>query len=91
MTSSRCLSTNNGSAVVTTLKNFTFITDVGVFGRIVALVHEGWMYSVDGIAAWRRRSRARKELKTLRDRDLRDLGWSRCDTEFEIGKPVWQA
>jgi uncharacterized protein YjiS (DUF1127 family) len=91
MTISRCLSTNNGRAVVTTLKNFTLITDASVFGRIVALVHEGWMHNIDGIAAWRRRSRARKELKTLRDRDLRDLGWSRCDTEFESGKPLWQA
>jgi uncharacterized protein YjiS (DUF1127 family) len=91
MTISRCLSTNNGRAVVTTLKNSTFITDGGVFSRIVALVHESRMHSMDGIAAWRRRSRARKELKTLRDRDLRDLGWSRCDAEFEIGKPLWQA
>jgi uncharacterized protein YjiS (DUF1127 family) len=91
MAISRCLSSNNGSAVVTTLKNFTFITDRSVFSRIVALVHQSWMYSIDCIAAWRRRSRARSELKALGDRELRDLGWSRCDAEFEIGKPLWQA
>ena len=39
----------------------------------------------------RRRARARYELMNLADRDLQDIGISRCTADFEASKPFWMA
>jgi uncharacterized protein YjiS (DUF1127 family) len=42
-------------------------------------------------AEWRGRARSRKELMTLSDECLRDIGLSRTDAGFESSKPFWMA
>lgn len=50
------------------------------FANFVALYRE-----------WQRRARGRAELAALGDRQLRDIGLTRCDAAREIGKPFWRA
>jgi uncharacterized protein YjiS (DUF1127 family) len=40
---------------------------------------------------WRRRARSRRELATLCDRCLRDMGVTRYDADREVRKPFWRA
>jgi uncharacterized protein YjiS (DUF1127 family) len=42
------------------------------------------------IAEWQRRAAGRRELITLTDRDLRDIGVGRTEAEAEANKPFWQ-
>lgn len=42
------------------------------------------------IRRWRERSRARARLAAIGDRDLRDLGISPAQADFEAGKPFWK-
>jgi uncharacterized protein YjiS (DUF1127 family) len=42
-------------------------------------------------AEWRGRARSRKELMTLSDECLRDIGLLRTDAGFESSKPFWMA
>jgi uncharacterized protein YjiS (DUF1127 family) len=42
------------------------------------------------VAEWRVRARQRSELALLSDRDLRDLGATRMEVEFELNKSFWQ-
>ncbi len=39
---------------------------------------------------WRRRARERRELSTLDQRALRDLGLSPSEVNFEANKPFWR-
>ena len=41
-------------------------------------------------ATWRRRTRERRELATLDQRTIRDLGLSPRDIQFEANKPFWR-
>ena len=41
-------------------------------------------------AAWRERSRQRRELAQLDTRSIRDLGLSPNDVQFEVNKPFWR-
>jgi uncharacterized protein YjiS (DUF1127 family) len=50
------------------------------FQNLVALFRE-----------WRIRARGRADLATLDDRQLRDIGLTRCDVGREISKPFWRA
>ncbi len=43
------------------------------------------------VARWRRRARERSELAAMNAHDLRDIGISRAQAEFEIRKPFWRA
>ncbi|MBX6366335.1 MAG: DUF1127 domain-containing protein [Rhodospirillales bacterium] len=45
---------------------------------------------VSVVRLWRERARARAELARLTDRELRDIGISRCDVYREIWKPFWR-
>ena len=38
---------------------------------------------------WRRRARSRRELIGMSERNLMDIGLSRCDASFEASKPFW--
>jgi uncharacterized protein YjiS (DUF1127 family) len=55
-----------------------------LFAALVGLIRE-----------WRRRARSRarsrRELATLCDRCLRDIGATRYDVYREVNKPFWQA
>jgi uncharacterized protein YjiS (DUF1127 family) len=42
------------------------------------------------IVEWRRRAATRRELITLTDRDLRDIGIGRTEAEAEANKPFWE-
>jgi uncharacterized protein YjiS (DUF1127 family) len=40
--------------------------------------------------AWLERARQRRQLQTLNDHMLKDLGLSRADVEGEVSKPFWR-
>jgi uncharacterized protein YjiS (DUF1127 family) len=42
------------------------------------------------IAQWRQRVAGRRELMTLTDRDLHDIGVTRSEAEAEASKPFWE-
>jgi uncharacterized protein YjiS (DUF1127 family) len=42
------------------------------------------------IAEWRRRAAGRRELMTLTDRDLHDIGTTRTAAQAEACKPFWE-
>jgi uncharacterized protein YjiS (DUF1127 family) len=42
------------------------------------------------VSEWRRRARSRRDLATMCDRSLRDLGITRYDACFEARKPFWR-
>lgn len=48
-----------------------------------------WKEVQQSIVEWKRRVRARYELMNLSDRDLLDIGMSRCTADFEASKPFW--
>jgi uncharacterized protein YjiS (DUF1127 family) len=43
------------------------------------------------IGQWQRRAAERRELMTLTDRDLHDIGITRSEAEAEANKPFWKA
>jgi len=43
------------------------------------------------VRTWRRRYQTRHELAGWSDRDLHDVGLSRCDIALEADKPFWRA
>jgi uncharacterized protein YjiS (DUF1127 family) len=43
------------------------------------------------IAEWQKRSSGRRQLMTLSDRDLHDIGISRTQARAEASKPFWEA
>jgi uncharacterized protein YjiS (DUF1127 family) len=43
------------------------------------------------ISEWQRRVRSRRELESLSDATLRDIGITRCDCHREMNKPFWMA
>jgi uncharacterized protein YjiS (DUF1127 family) len=51
-----------------------------LFAELVGLIRE-----------WQRRARSRRELASLCDRCLRDIGATRYDADREARKPFWQA
>lgn len=42
------------------------------------------------LGTWRRRAHERRELATLDQRTIRDLGLSPSDIQFEANKPFWR-
>jgi uncharacterized protein YjiS (DUF1127 family) len=42
------------------------------------------------VRLWRGRSRGRRELAVMSERELHDMGISRMDAADEIGKPFWR-
>ncbi len=47
-----------------------------------------WVAAID---TWWRRSREREILMTMSDRDLKDIGITRYDAQYEARKPFWRA
>jgi uncharacterized protein YjiS (DUF1127 family) len=50
-----------------------------------------WRQMKRSFAEWRRRAHSRWELTTLSDRELNDIGLSRCNVSSESCKPFWMA
>jgi uncharacterized protein YjiS (DUF1127 family) len=50
-----------------------------------------WSQVKQCLVEWRHRARSRRELMTLNDRCLQDIGISRCTVDFEASKPFWMA
>jgi uncharacterized protein YjiS (DUF1127 family) len=46
--------------------------------------------AVERLLTWRERTRQRRQLQSLSDHMLRDLGLGRADVEAEAGKPFWR-
>ena len=46
--------------------------------------------SLDLLLLWRERARQRRQLRTLNDRMLRDIGLTRADVIAESSKPFWR-
>jgi uncharacterized protein YjiS (DUF1127 family) len=42
------------------------------------------------LQTWRQRLRGRRELATMNDRLLRDIGLTRYEVELELRKPFWR-
>lgn len=51
----------------------------------------GWNEVKQTIVEWQRRAQSRNELMSLNDRDLQDIGVSRCTSSLEASKPFWMA
>lgn len=45
---------------------------------------------VQVVRLWRQRSRTRRQLATLDDHQLSDIGVSRSERMAEVGKPFWR-
>jgi len=46
--------------------------------------------AVDMLLTWRERARQRRQLRSLNDHMLRDLGLTRADVMAESSKPFWR-
>lgn len=46
---------------------------------------------IETLQVWWKRYRGRRELTTLSDRELQDIGKSWSEVVFEAGKPFWRA
>ena len=42
------------------------------------------------VRLWRERSRGRRELAVMSERDMHDMGICRADAADEIGRPFWR-
>ena len=45
----------------------------------------------EALHVWREREQQRRQLATLTERDLHDVGLSWSDIAFEVEKPFWRA
>jgi uncharacterized protein YjiS (DUF1127 family) len=50
-----------------------------------------WRAARECLSLWLGRARQRRQLATLDDRLLADIGISRCDVMRECDKPFWEA
>lgn len=78
------------------------MTAVSAKGRYRAASHSTYSYFgagalpqamgelVETLFAWRERARERRQLQTMSDRLLNDIGLTRADTERETNKPFWR-
>jgi uncharacterized protein YjiS (DUF1127 family) len=49
-----------------------------------------WRAAVECLSLWRNRARQRRQLATLEDRMLADIGINRCDVMRECAKRFWE-
>ena len=47
--------------------------------------------AIDSVEEWRIRARERRQLSTLSDAMLKDIGISRADASTEFEKPFWRS
>jgi uncharacterized protein YjiS (DUF1127 family) len=80
--------------------NTVSIADRGVAHRVPLLGAQGWIVAPAALEArsgwralvreWWRRSRTRREITELSERQLRDIGLTRFDAGVESRKHFWQ-
>jgi uncharacterized protein YjiS (DUF1127 family) len=58
----------------------------GVVCGVTGLVAAG----ITGLLAWQERAAERRQLQSLDDSALRDIGLSRADVESAFSKPFWR-
>jgi uncharacterized protein YjiS (DUF1127 family) len=61
-----------------------------LFCELVAAIGHDWANVSTQIAEWRHRIRSRRELLTLGEHDLRDIGLRPVDANREASKPFWR-
>ncbi|MGO8920525.1 MAG: DUF1127 domain-containing protein [Stellaceae bacterium] len=49
-----------------------------------------WRRALARVGEWHRRARDRRTLLAMSERDLRDIGVTRCDAVREAEKPFWR-
>lgn len=78
---------------MTTMKMHHIVDDLAISEGVYGLVNriENAAVSVSNILrAWMARSRDRRQLASLNDRMLEDIGLNRIDIAVETGKFFWQ-
>jgi uncharacterized protein YjiS (DUF1127 family) len=45
---------------------------------------------IEIVREWQQRSRSRRDLMALDERDLWDMHLTRCDASYEASKPFWR-
>ncbi|HJQ59311.1 MAG TPA: DUF1127 domain-containing protein [Vineibacter sp.] len=68
----------------------TISTTLGHAGRASPPASTTWHSAFDVVRLWLRRSRERAELARFSERDLRDIGITVSDVQWEINKPFWR-
>ena len=58
--------------------------------RLTSLAHPALRRLASMIREWRRRTRSRRELLTLNEHLLKDIGITRFDAQYEATKPFWR-
>ena len=56
-----------------------------------SLIARHWPSVQARVAQWRQRALERQALARMSERDLRDIGLSHSQAEFEVSKPFWSA
>jgi uncharacterized protein YjiS (DUF1127 family) len=74
---------------ISTLPGVARLADVSVLRPVLLLCVRCSAYSAACIAEWHRRSRSRRELMALEDRELCDIRLTRCGALYEASKPFW--
>jgi uncharacterized protein YjiS (DUF1127 family) len=66
------------------------MTDIDWGRLIISQEPNGLQLLGRTVSLWLRRLRERAELARFEERDLRDLGLTRADADYELGKPFWR-
>ena len=66
------------------------MTDIDWGRLIISQEPNGLQRLGQTVSLWLRRLRERAELARFDERDLRDLGLTRADADYEVGKPFWR-
>jgi len=66
------------------------MTDIDWGRLIISQEPNGLQLLGQTVSLWLRRLRERAELARFGERDLRDLGLTQADADYELGKPFWR-
>jgi uncharacterized protein YjiS (DUF1127 family) len=66
------------------------MTDIDWGRLIISQEPTGLQRLGQTVSLWLRRLRERAELARFEERDLRDLGLTRADADYELAKPFWR-
>jgi uncharacterized protein YjiS (DUF1127 family) len=66
------------------------MTDIDWGRLIISQEPNGLQLLGQTLSLWLRRLRERAELARFTERDLRDIGLTRADVDYEVGKPFWR-
>jgi uncharacterized protein YjiS (DUF1127 family) len=66
------------------------MTDIDWGRLIISQEPNGLQLLGQTVSLWLRRLRERAELARFTERDLRDIGLTQADADYEAGKPFWR-